>query len=212
MAASPETRLAPLEMRARLKLQEYRSKEILARHGLPLLAGETATTPEEARAAAERIGGLSPPPQYLPQALQPLLAAGRAQLGHCCVPSRLCPLAARCASSHARISVAPGLPQELLNLSPHASSTATAPLRSAPGMPCVALMTSHAAVSCCFLPDRARSLLRVPMTLNFIIQMYFYTNVLKYIFSINLYSISLNTLYLCIYMSTIIQLSICIYV
>jgi len=40
-----------------LKLQEYRSKEILARHGVPLLAGETAITPAEARAAAERIGG-----------------------------------------------------------------------------------------------------------------------------------------------------------
>ena len=40
-----------------MKLQEYRSKEILARHGVPLLAGEAATTPEEARAAAERIGG-----------------------------------------------------------------------------------------------------------------------------------------------------------
>ena len=40
-----------------MKLQEYRSKEILARHGVPLLAGETATTPAEARAAAERIGG-----------------------------------------------------------------------------------------------------------------------------------------------------------
>jgi succinyl-CoA synthetase beta subunit len=40
-----------------VKLQEYRSKEILARHGVPLLAGETATTPEDARAAAERIGG-----------------------------------------------------------------------------------------------------------------------------------------------------------
>jgi succinyl-CoA synthetase beta subunit len=40
-----------------LKLQEYRSKEILARHGVPLTAGETATTPAEARAAAERIGG-----------------------------------------------------------------------------------------------------------------------------------------------------------
>ena len=40
-----------------MKLQEYRSKEILARHGVPLLAGETATTPGEARAAAERIGG-----------------------------------------------------------------------------------------------------------------------------------------------------------
>ena len=40
-----------------MKLQEYRSKEILARHGVPLLAGEVATSPQEARAAAERIGG-----------------------------------------------------------------------------------------------------------------------------------------------------------
>ena len=31
-----------------MKLQEYRSKEILARYGVPLLAGETATTPEQA--------------------------------------------------------------------------------------------------------------------------------------------------------------------
>jgi len=40
-----------------VKLQEYRSKEILARHGVPLVVGEIATTPEAARAAAERIGG-----------------------------------------------------------------------------------------------------------------------------------------------------------
>ena len=40
-----------------MKLQEYRSKEILARHGVPLLAGEVATTPEAARVAAEKIGG-----------------------------------------------------------------------------------------------------------------------------------------------------------
>jgi len=40
-----------------VKLQEYRSKEILARHGVALLAGEPATSPQEARAAAERIGG-----------------------------------------------------------------------------------------------------------------------------------------------------------
>jgi succinyl-CoA synthetase beta subunit len=40
-----------------VKLQEYRSKEILARHGVPLTLGEVATTPEEARAAAGRIGG-----------------------------------------------------------------------------------------------------------------------------------------------------------
>jgi len=40
-----------------LKLQEYRSKEILARYGVPLTAGRTATTPAEARAAAHAIGG-----------------------------------------------------------------------------------------------------------------------------------------------------------
>jgi succinyl-CoA synthetase beta subunit len=40
-----------------LKLQEYRSKEILARYGLPVLPGEVARTPAEARDAAERIGG-----------------------------------------------------------------------------------------------------------------------------------------------------------
>ena len=39
-----------------MKLQEYRSKEILARHGVPVLPGEVAHTPEEARAAADRIG------------------------------------------------------------------------------------------------------------------------------------------------------------
>jgi succinyl-CoA synthetase beta subunit len=40
-----------------VKLQEYRSKEILARHGVPLVEGITASSPDEARAAAERIGG-----------------------------------------------------------------------------------------------------------------------------------------------------------
>ncbi len=40
-----------------MKLQEYRSKEILARHGVPVSFGETATDPEAAREAAARIGG-----------------------------------------------------------------------------------------------------------------------------------------------------------
>ena len=40
-----------------MKLQEYRSKEILARHGVPVAAGEIATSPDAARAAAQRIGG-----------------------------------------------------------------------------------------------------------------------------------------------------------
>ena len=40
-----------------MKLQEYRSKEILARHGVPLLGGQVATSPEEARAAAQDLHG-----------------------------------------------------------------------------------------------------------------------------------------------------------
>ena len=40
-----------------MKLQEYRSKDVLARHGVPIVAGRTATTPEEARRAASEIGG-----------------------------------------------------------------------------------------------------------------------------------------------------------
>jgi len=38
-----------------LKLQEYRSKEILAQYGVPLQAGTTATTPEEAATIARTI-------------------------------------------------------------------------------------------------------------------------------------------------------------
>jgi succinyl-CoA synthetase beta subunit len=40
-----------------VKLQEYRSKEILAAHGVPLRGGEVASSPQQARAAAQRIGG-----------------------------------------------------------------------------------------------------------------------------------------------------------
>jgi succinyl-CoA synthetase beta subunit len=40
-----------------VKLQEYRSKEILARHGVPLLVGQTAMSPEEARSAAIEMHG-----------------------------------------------------------------------------------------------------------------------------------------------------------
>jgi succinyl-CoA synthetase beta subunit len=38
-------------------LYEYQGKELFARHGIPVPSGEVAETPEEARAAAERIGG-----------------------------------------------------------------------------------------------------------------------------------------------------------
>jgi succinyl-CoA synthetase beta subunit len=40
-----------------VKLQEYRSKEVLARFGVPVAQGEIATSADGARAAAERIGG-----------------------------------------------------------------------------------------------------------------------------------------------------------
>jgi len=38
-------------------LYEYQGRELFDRHGLPVLAGGVATTPDEARAIAERLGG-----------------------------------------------------------------------------------------------------------------------------------------------------------
>src|SRR5438034_675213 len=38
-------------------LYEYQGRELFARHGLPVLDGGVATTPEEAREIAERLGG-----------------------------------------------------------------------------------------------------------------------------------------------------------
>src|SRR5437763_2447063 len=38
-------------------LYEYQGRELFARHGLPVLDGGVAETPEEARASAERLGG-----------------------------------------------------------------------------------------------------------------------------------------------------------
>jgi succinyl-CoA synthetase beta subunit len=38
-------------------LYEYQGRDMFERHGLPVLAGGVATTPEEARAIAERLGG-----------------------------------------------------------------------------------------------------------------------------------------------------------
>ena len=41
-----------------MDLYEYQARDMFQKHGVPVLAGEVATTPEEARAAAERIGGV----------------------------------------------------------------------------------------------------------------------------------------------------------
>jgi succinyl-CoA synthetase beta subunit len=38
-------------------LYEYQGRELFARHGLPVLGGGVATTPQEARSIAERLGG-----------------------------------------------------------------------------------------------------------------------------------------------------------
>jgi succinyl-CoA synthetase beta subunit len=40
-----------------VKLHEYLSKRAFAQHGIPIPDGDVATTPEEARAIAERLGG-----------------------------------------------------------------------------------------------------------------------------------------------------------
>ncbi len=40
-----------------MKLHEYQAKRIFGKYGVPVPEGEVATTPEEARAIAERIGG-----------------------------------------------------------------------------------------------------------------------------------------------------------
>jgi len=40
-----------------VNLHEYQAREILRRHGIPVPPGEVATTPGEARASAQRLGG-----------------------------------------------------------------------------------------------------------------------------------------------------------
>ncbi|HXM37217.1 MAG TPA: ADP-forming succinate--CoA ligase subunit beta [Gemmatimonadales bacterium] len=40
-----------------MNLHEYQARDILRRHGIPVPPGEVATTPAEARAIAERLGG-----------------------------------------------------------------------------------------------------------------------------------------------------------
>ncbi|MCE1180275.1 MAG: ADP-forming succinate--CoA ligase subunit beta [Micrococcales bacterium] len=42
-----------------MDLFEYQARDMFEKHGVPVLAGKTATTPEEARAAAEEIGAKS---------------------------------------------------------------------------------------------------------------------------------------------------------
>ena len=42
-----------------MDLYEYQARDMFEKHGVPVLQGIVADTPEEARAAAERIGGLT---------------------------------------------------------------------------------------------------------------------------------------------------------
>jgi succinyl-CoA synthetase beta subunit len=39
-----------------MKIHEYQAREIMARYGLPVVGGDVATSPQEARAIAERLG------------------------------------------------------------------------------------------------------------------------------------------------------------
>ena len=42
-----------------MDLFEYQARDLFEKHGVPVLAGIVATTPEEAKAAAEKIGGVT---------------------------------------------------------------------------------------------------------------------------------------------------------
>ena len=53
----PRRQWCPHERWVPVDLFEYQAKDLFAKHGVPVLPGAVAETPEEARAAAERIGG-----------------------------------------------------------------------------------------------------------------------------------------------------------
>ncbi|MDQ1651363.1 MAG: succinyl-CoA synthetase beta subunit, partial [Cryptosporangiaceae bacterium] len=40
-----------------MDLFEYQAREVFAKHGVPVLPGAVAATPEEAREVAEKLGG-----------------------------------------------------------------------------------------------------------------------------------------------------------
>ena len=42
-----------------MDLFEYQARDMFEKHGVPVLAGKIATTPQEAKAAAEEIGAES---------------------------------------------------------------------------------------------------------------------------------------------------------
>jgi succinyl-CoA synthetase beta subunit len=46
-----------MEGRSRVDLFEYQARDIFEKHGVPVLGGVVATTPDEARAGAEKLGG-----------------------------------------------------------------------------------------------------------------------------------------------------------
>ena len=57
MLISAPLRSPPVESRVGMDLYEYQGKQLFARFGIPVSDGRLVTTPEEARAAAEEIGG-----------------------------------------------------------------------------------------------------------------------------------------------------------
>ena len=55
MAIAPRRETAASE-EVKVDLYEYQGRELFARHGLPVLSGGVAETPEEATAIAQRVG------------------------------------------------------------------------------------------------------------------------------------------------------------
>src|SRR5207247_5762812 len=57
MPRTPTHRTRPGRVARRMDLFEYQGKQLFARFGIPVSEGRLATSPEEARVAAEELGG-----------------------------------------------------------------------------------------------------------------------------------------------------------
>ncbi len=47
----------PGKLAVQMKLHEYQSKDLLAKYGVPVAAGDVTSDPAEVKAIAERLGG-----------------------------------------------------------------------------------------------------------------------------------------------------------
>ena len=107
-----------------MDLYEYQAKQLFAAHGVPIMPGEVADTPEEAKAIAARFGTVELNNSFyrLPD------AAGR-RSGPCGRPPRRSTLAARVASAPGNSSIWPNTAAPLAK-----SSAASCERRAANGI------------------------------------------------------------------------------